>query len=168
VTLLVRGGSLAESMSQYLRDQIDSIPNVHIECEADVVGGSGDTRLRGIAIHSRITGQTRTVPAGALFVMIGARPHTDWLPEVIERDQWGYVMTGRDAINAKLEQGLEVPPGRHFQEFETCVPGVFAVGDLRHGAVKRVASAVGEGSIVVRQVLDYFDGAPTPVEAAPA
>ncbi len=168
VTLLVRGRSLAESMSRYLLEHIESIPNVRIECATDVVGGGGDTRLRTLTIHNRITGKTGTVPAAALFVMIGARPHTNWLPEAIERDRWGYVMTGRDAIRAREEQGVEVPADRRFQDYETCVPGVFAVGDLRHGAVKRVASAVGEGSVVVRQVLDYLEGAPAPVEATRA
>ena len=169
VTLLVRGDSLADSMSRYLLDQIDAVGNIHIQCETDVVGGDGESRLRGLTIRNRITDETRTVPAAALFVMIGARPRTDWLPDAIERDQWGYVMTGPDAIQAKQEQGLEVPAGRTFHQFETCVPGVFAVSDLRHGAAKRVASAVGEGSVVVRQVLEYFEAtAPRPVETAPA
>jgi thioredoxin reductase (NADPH) len=165
VTVLVRGGSLADSMSQYLLRQINATPNIHIKCETEVVSGDGDTRLRNLTIRDRISGQTKTVDAAALFVMIGARPHTDWLPDVIERDQWGYVITGDEAIKVKREQGFELPD-RPFQPYETCVPGVFAVGDLRHGAVKRVASAVGEGSVVVRQVLDYLEGAPSPVEAA--
>ena len=104
--------------------------------------------------------------------MIGAVPRTDWFPEDIELDEWGYVKTGRDAIEAKTAEGLRTPPSRRFGELETCVPGVFAVGDLRHGAVKRVASAVGEGSAVVRQVLEYLEGEPPgPVRweaAAPA
>jgi thioredoxin reductase (NADPH) len=166
VTVLVRGESLADSMSQYLFRQIDATPNIHIKCETDVVSGDGDTRLRTLTIRDRITGQTKTVAAAALFVMIGARPHTDWLPDAIERDQWGYVITGDEAIKVKREQGFE-PPDRPFQPYETCVPGVFAIGDLRHGAVKRVASAVGEGSAVVRQVLDYLD-APSTVETASA
>ena len=92
--------------------------------------------------------------------MIGAVPHKNWLPEDIELDEWGYVKTGRDAIEAKRAEGLRRPPSRRFGEFETCVPGVFAVGDLRHGAVKRVASAVGEGSAVVRQILEFLEGEP--------
>jgi thioredoxin reductase (NADPH) len=168
VTLLVRAGSLADSMSQYLLRQINETPNIHIKCETDVLGGDGDTRLRHLTIRDRISGQTKAVDAAALFVMIGAHPHTDWLPDAIERDQWGYVITGEETIQAKREQGLEPPQDRRFLSFETCVPGVFAVGDLRHGAVKRVASAVGEGSVVVRQVLEYLEATPAPVEAASA
>ena len=89
--------------------------------------------------------------------MIGAQPRTEWLPEDIEVDERGYVKTGPDAIEAKSQSAdLPVPDGRTFQPLETCVPGVFAIGDLRHSAVKRVASAVGEGSVVVRQVLEYL------------
>ncbi len=157
VNILVRAGSLAESMSQYLRDQIEEVHNIHIKCRMEVVDGEGDTRLRRLTIRDRNSGEARTVPAAALFVMIGARPRTDWLPDTIECDQWGYVMTGPDAIDAKAARGLHPPPGREFQPFETCVRGVFAVGDLRHGALKRVASAVGEGSAVVRQVLEYLE-----------
>jgi thioredoxin reductase (NADPH) len=167
VTLLVRRGSLADSMSRYLLDQIEDARNIEIRCETEVVGGDGDSRLRSLTIRNHITDEMKEVDAAALFVMIGARPRTDWLPAAIERDQWGYVMTGPDAIQARQEQGLEVPAGRIVQPFETCVPGVFAVGDLRHGAVKRVASAVGEGSVVVRQVFEYIDAAKAP-QTAPA
>jgi thioredoxin reductase (NADPH) len=158
VTLLVRGSSLADSMSHYLRDQIDESPNIKLACGTEVVAGNGDSRLRELTLRDSTTGDTRTVPAAALFVMIGARPHTDWLPDEIECDDWGYVMTGPDAIEAKRKKGYP-PPTRHYQPLETCAPGVFAVGDLRHGAVKRCASAVGEGSIVVRQVFEYFETA---------
>jgi thioredoxin reductase (NADPH) len=92
-----------------------------------------------------------------LFVMIGARPRTDWLPGDIEVDELGYVKTGPDAVKAKEERNLAVPEDRMFMPLETCVPGVFAIGDLRHNAVRRVASAVGEGSIVVRQILEYLE-----------
>jgi thioredoxin reductase (NADPH) len=157
VKLLIRGETLADSMSQYLRDQIEETRNIHVEYGAEVASGQGDTRLRRLTIRDRASGQTRTVPAAALFVMIGALPHTDWLPETIERDDWGYVKTGPEAIAAKREKGFDVPT-HNYQMFETCVPGVFAVGDLRHGAIKRVASAVGEGSVVIRQVLEYLQG----------
>jgi thioredoxin reductase (NADPH) len=166
VTLLIRGSSLAESMSYYLRDQIDQVRNIDVQFCAEVVDGEGEDRLRRITIRDRETGETRPVSAAALFVMIGARPHTDWLPDWIERDDWGYVKTGPDAKAAKLEKGFTDQNEHDFQMFETCVPGVFAVGDLRHGAAKRVASAVGEGSVVVRQVLAYIEGESAPVEAA--
>jgi thioredoxin reductase (NADPH) len=168
VTLLVRSSSLADSMSRYLRDQIDETPNIRVECRTEVIAGEGESRLRGLTLRDSTTGEVRTAPAAALFVMIGARPHTDWLPDEIECDDWGYVMTGPEAIAAKRKRGLG-PPTHDYQGLETCVPGVFAVGDLRHGAVKRVASAVGEGSVVVRQVLEYVEStraaaaAPAPV-----
>jgi thioredoxin reductase (NADPH) len=162
VHVLVRGDSLAESMSHYLRDQIEEVHNIYIECGTEVLGGEGETRLRRLTVRDRKTGETRTVNAAALFVMIGARPRTDWLPDEIERDDWGYVKTGPEAIAAKRERGFG-PPDHDVQMFETCVRGVFAVGDMRHGASKRVASAVGEGSVVVRQVLDYLEGTRPPV-----
>lgn len=169
VTLLVRSSSLAESMSQYLRDQIDETPNIKLACATEVVAGDGDSRLRALTLRDSTTGDTRTVPAAALFVMIGARPHTDWLPDEIECDDWGYMMTGPDALEAKRKKGYP-PPTHPYQLLETCVPGVFAVGDARHGAVKRCASAVGEGSIVVRQVFDYFEtaGAAAPTHESAA
>jgi thioredoxin reductase (NADPH) len=160
VTLLVRSSSLADSMSSYLRDQIDEAPNIEVACETEIVAGDGDPRLHSLTLRSSITRDERTVPAAALFVMIGARPHTDWLPDEIECDDWGYVMTGSDAIEAKRKKGYP-PPTHPYQALETCLPGVFAVGDVRHGAVKRFASAVGEGSVVVRQVLEYIEGQAT-------
>jgi thioredoxin reductase (NADPH) len=165
VTLVIRGDSLAESMSQYLRDQIEEVGNIHIEYRTEVVDGEGETRLRRLNLRNRDSGETHPVAAAALFVMIGAHPHTDWLPDWIERDDWGYVRTGADAIEAKQNRGIG-PAGRAYQEFETCVPGVFAVGDLRHGASKRVASAVGEGSVVVRQVLTHLESSSPATEAA--
>jgi thioredoxin reductase (NADPH) len=164
VTLLVRSGSLADSMSHYLRGQIDESPNINVECLTEAVAGEGDFRLRRLTLRHTLTGESRTVPAAALFVMIGARPHTDWLPDEIECDDWGYVMTGPDAIEAKRRKGYP-PPTHPYQALETCVPGVFAVGDVRHGALKRLASAVGEGSVVVRQVLEYLEA--QPAESAP-
>ena len=121
-----------------------------------MTGGGGEGHLEHLVLRDR-DGTERTVEAAALFVMIGAVPHKSWLPEDIELDDWGYVKTGRDAIEAKRLKGYG-DPSRHFGEFETCIPGVFAVGDLRHGGVKRVASAVGEGSAVVRQILEFLHG----------
>ena len=164
VTILVRSSSLADSMSHYLRDQIDEAPNISVVCETEVVAGDGDSRLRSLTLRSSITGETRTAPAAALFVMIGARPHTDWLPDEIECDDWGYVMTGSDAIEAKRKKGYP-PPTHPYQALETCLPGVFAVGDVRHGAVKRCAAAVGEGSVVVRQVFEYLEASSAAVAA---
>jgi thioredoxin reductase (NADPH) len=155
VYLVVRGTSLADSMSQYLRDTIEAHPDIEVLLETEVTGGGGEGRLQHLALRGP-DGHERTVDAAALFVMIGADPHLDWLPEEIELDDWGYVKTGRDAVEAKRQKGYG-EPSRRFGEFETCIPGVFAVGDLRHGGVKRVASAVGEGSAVVRQILEFLD-----------
>jgi thioredoxin reductase (NADPH) len=167
VTLLVRSESLADSMSQYLRHQIDEAPNIDYKCQTEVVGGEGDNRLRRLTLRHSLTGDTSTVSAAGLFVMIGARPHTDWLPDEIECDDWGYVMTGPDALEAKRQKGYP-PPSHAYQDLETCIPGIFAIGDVRHGAVKRCASAVGEGSVVVRQVLEHLaaPGATAAAEAA--
>ena len=146
-----RGSSLADSMSQYLRDQLEKTDNVDIRCGTEVTGGGGEGRLDEHRRSGTGDRQDADVPAAALFVLIGARPNTDWLPDDIERDPGGYVKTGSDASQGPLA------PDRPPQPLETCVPGVFAVGDLRHSAVKRVASAVGEGSVVVRQVLEHLE-----------
>ena len=158
VYIVVRGPTLATTMSEYLRFMVESDeqPNVHVLYNTQVVECRGRGRLEELALRDSARGKTRTVPAGGLFVMIGARPRTDWLSPDIEVDELGYVKTGPDAIQAKLSRNLPIPEGRVIQQLETCVPGVFAVGDLRHNAVRRVASAVGEGSVVVRQVLDHL------------
>jgi thioredoxin reductase (NADPH) len=164
VYIVVRGRTLATSMSSYLRETIAaSSDDIEVLYETQVVGGGGEGRLEHLVLRGP-DGEERTVAAAALFVMIGADPHKTWFPETIEVDEWGYVMTGRDAIAAKASRGLS-DPTRHFGEFETCIPGVFAVGDLRHGGVKRVASAVGEGSAVVRQIIHFIEeGGVGPVE----
>ena len=159
VYLVVRGTSLAQSMSQYLRETISAhADDIEVVLETQVTGGGGKGHLQYLVLSDR-DGTEWTVDAAALFVMIGAVPHKSWLPGDIELDDWGYVKTGRDAIEAKRMKGYG-DPSRHFGEFETCLPGVFAVGDLRHGGVKRVASAVGEGSAVVRQLLEFLHGEP--------
>ena len=167
VFLVVRGTSLADSMSQYLRDTIAAhTDDIEVLLQTQVTGGGGEGRLQHLVLRGP-DGAERTVDAAALFVMIGAVPHKAWLPEDIELDDWGYVKTGRDALEAKRLKGYG-EPSRRFGEFETCVPGVFAVGDLRHGGVKRVASAVGEGSAVVRQIIEFLDGeSPGPVHWEP-
>lgn len=159
VTLVVRGASLAASVSSYLREAIDAAANVEVMLGAEVAGGGGDGRLEHLSLRDG-SGSTSTVDADALFVLIGARPGTEWLPEQIQRDEWGYVLTGRDADEGCVDHAIRGernprPPGR--QMLETSLPGVFAVGDVRHGAVKRVASAVGEGSVVIQQVHRHLD-----------
>ncbi len=156
VTLIVRGPSLAASMSSYLRDAIDAADNIEVMLGTEVAGGEGEGRLEDLALRDCASGATSSVAANALFVLIGARPGTEWLPDEIERDDWGYVLTGRDVADELHVEPLtgaksEARPAER-QMLETSLPGVFAVGDVRHGAVKRVASAVGEGSIAIQQV----------------
>jgi len=152
VTLLVRGRSLADSMSDYLIRELRNEPNVDIRYRTEVVDGHGEARLEQLTLRDRDTGRTQTVAASALFVLIGAAPRTDWLPQEIARDRWGYLLTGDDLGGTPGGWALERPP----LPLETSLPGVFAVGDVRHASVKRVASAVGEGSVSVRMVHDYL------------
>ncbi len=147
VKLAVRGDSLADSMSDYLRGEIAAAENVEVVYGTEVVGGAGDGRLETLTLRDRASGEHSVVPADALFVMIGARPGTGWLPPAVERDEWGYVLTGRDLPDADTDDGR-----RPRLMLETSLPRVFAVGDVRAGSVKRVASAVGEGSVVIQQV----------------
>jgi len=149
VSVLVRSMSLATSMSEYLIREIDNAPNVDVRYGVDVVGGGGDGRLEQLQLRDRASGAVESVPAAGLFVLIGAEPFTEWLPEQVGRDQWGYVLTGPD-----VDQ--HPPLGRARLLLETSMPGVFAVGDVRHGSIKRVASAVGDGSICIRLVHEYL------------
>jgi len=149
VTILVRSASLAASMSQYLIREIETAPNIAVRYRAEVAGGSGDGRLEQLRLRHQDTGAIETVQADGLFVLIGARPFTDWLPPEIRRDQWGYILTGPD-----LAEHWTLPRDPYL--LETSTPGVFAVGDVRHGSVKRVASAVGDGSIAIRLAHDYL------------
>ena len=159
VTLLVRGGSLASNMSDYLLKQTEATENIEIRLNTRVVDGGGEGRLERLVLEDFLSGQTETVPAAGLFVLIGAQPHTGWLPEEIERDEKGFVFTGRDLPSyGRPRHGWHL--GRLPLPMEASIPGVFAVGDVRHGSVKRVASAVGEGSIAVQMVHEYLSSAP--------
>jgi len=158
VTLLVRGDSYAKSMSSYLVRAIESTPPVAVRHRTEVVDGAGDESLERITLADRANDTVEDVPAAALFVMIGGVPHSQWLNDEIARDQQGYVITGRDLLEhdgARSEHDREPLP------LETSMPGVFAAGDVRHGSIKRVASAVGEGATVVRLVHEHLrDHAP--------
>jgi thioredoxin reductase (NADPH) len=159
VTMLVRSSTLAEAMSDYLIREIEATPNIGVRYRTEAVEGHGDGRLTALTLRDRSTGATETVPATALFILIGAEPHTDWLPDSIRRDRWGFVLTGADLLeDGKLPAGwpLERPP----MPFETSLPGVFAVGDVHHGSIKRVASAVGEGSVAIRLIHEYLSQRP--------
>jgi thioredoxin reductase (NADPH) len=155
VVMLVRGDSLAASMSKYLIDEIAQTPNIQVECNSCVAEVGGENRLESITIHCDKTGTNETVPASALFIFIGAQPKTAWLDGVVERDGNGFILTGADLMkDGKRPKGwpLDRDPGL----LETSVPGIFAVGDVRHGSVKRVASGVGEGSIAIQFVHQYL------------
>jgi len=153
VTILVRSQSLAASMSDYLIRQIDAAPNVDVRYRCEVAGGGGSGHLDQLLLRDRDSGQTELVPAAGLFILIGAQPFTGWLPEAIKRDQWGFILTGPDA-------GQDWPLQRAPLLLETTTPGVFAVGDVRHGSMKRVAAAVGDGSTAIRLIHDYLTLAP--------
>ncbi len=151
VTLLVRAQSLRAGMSDYLVRGIEATSNVEVRTGTVVVGGGGDGRLQQLVIHDSASGDEATVAADALFVLIGARPHSDWLPKDTARDAHGFLLTGAD-----LPDGTQWPLERRPLSLETSMPGVLAAGDVRHGSVKRVASAVGEGAIAVQLVHGLF------------
>jgi thioredoxin reductase (NADPH) len=151
VTLVVRGSSLAAGMSHYLVRQVEAAPNVVVRTGTVVVGGGGEGRLQHLVLRERAAGGEDEVDADALFVLIGARPHSDWLPAEIARDAHGFVLTGAD-----IPEDVDWPPKRTPFSLETSMPGVLAAGDVRHGSVKRVASAVGEGAIAVQLVHHLF------------
>jgi len=155
VVMLVRGASLASSMSRYLIDQIKQTSNIHVEFGTEVVEVHGEERLETISIQCGDSGQVERVPASALFIFIGAVPKTEWIDGVIERDQRGFILSGSELVrNGQRPKGwnLDRDPGL----LETNIPGVFVVGDVRLGSVKRVASGVGEGSIAVQFVHQYL------------
>ncbi|MBC8122616.1 MAG: FAD-dependent oxidoreductase [Gemmatimonadaceae bacterium] len=160
VTMLVRGESLTKSMSQYLIEQIAETPNITVQIHSGVVEAKGETSLEAIVIENVITGETATVPAVSLFIFIGAVPRTEWLDGVVQRDDRGFVITGPDLKSEATRAGVHRPKGwrldRDAYLLETNIPGVFAVGDVRHGSIKRVASGVGEGSICVQFVHQYL------------
>ena len=152
VTLVSRGPGLSDAMSAYLVKMIERIPNVKLLPYTRVVDGDGPGRIAELTLEDVRSGEQRTVEANALFVMIGATPHTEWLPEQIARDEDGFIRTGTD-VDCE-ESGW--PLARRPYPLETSMPGIFAVGDVRHGAAKRVASAVGEGAVAVLYCHDYF------------
>lgn len=167
VTLVVRGDSLRRGMSDYLIQQIARLPNVEVRLRAEVVDGDGETALERITLRDRLRGETEVRTCETLFVLIGADPHTGWLDGVVQRDGHGFLRTGPDVeLN---DDGLPWEPGRRPLRYETSLPGVFAVGDVRSGSVKRVASAVGEGSVAMSFVHEYLAPLPDlPRSAAPA
>jgi thioredoxin reductase (NADPH) len=155
VVMIVRGASLNASMSQYLMDQIKQTENIKVEYNSSVTEVLGDEHLEAISVHCTESNETNVYPANSLFILIGATPHTNWLEGVIERDERGFILSGIDLMrDGKPPKGwnLDRSPGL----LETNIPGIFAVGDVRKGSVKRVASGVGEGSVAISFVHQYL------------
>ena len=156
VTMLIRGTSLDASMSRYLIDQIEAVPNIEVRTCTQVVDGSGDGHLETLTLRNNATGETETVPASWLFVFIGAAPRTDWLDGCLDRDRGGFVLTGPDlVVDGRRPAGWSLD--RDPYHLEASVPGVFVAGDVRAESVKRVASAVGEGAMAVTLVHRYLE-----------
>jgi len=155
VVILVRSDGLAATMSKYLIDQIQRTPNIQVWTHASVAEAHGDKRLEEVSVLCSDTTRVERVPATSMFIFIGALPRTDWLGGLVERDDRGFLLTGPDLIT-----GGERPKGWNLERdpflLETNVPGIFAVGDVRHGSVKRVASGVGEGSVAVQFIHQYL------------
>jgi thioredoxin reductase (NADPH) len=142
--VLVRGGSLAASMSSYLSSRLAADPRITIEFGAEVSALHGAQHLEAVTIRNVKTGDDRLVEARALFIMVGAAPNTEWLSGLVKLDAKGFVITGSG-------EGAAGSP------FATSLPGIFAVGDVRAGSVKRVASSVGEGSVVISKVWEFVN-----------
>ena len=156
VTMLVRGESLTESMSYYLIERIKQTSNILIETNVVLAETKGSSRLDTLVLENTKTHERRTVSAESLFILIGAMPHTDWLTDVVRRDEHGFILSGPDLMS----EGC-LPPGwplaRSPHLFETSVPGIFVAGDARHGSIKRVASGVGEGTIAQKLIERYLE-----------
>jgi len=155
VVMLIRGKSLAHTMSHYLIQQIETTPNIEVWTHRSVIEVHGDTRLTAITIKNAATAQTEQLPASSLFIFIGAQPRTEWLPNEVQRDDRGFILSGPDLLrDGKRPAGwtFDRDPGL----LESSVPGIFVVGDVRHGSVKRVASGVGEGAVVVQFIHQYL------------
>ena len=155
VYVVVRGEDLGTTMSRYLIDQIERHPRVTIRLRTEVREVHGDDKLREVVIEDNRTGERQSIQTRALFVFIGADPYTAWLDGAIQLDDHGFVPTGPAALYTGAD-GNQMPAQRRPMLLETSRPGVFAVGDVRSGSVKRVASAVGEGAMAIRQVHEYF------------
>ncbi len=153
VTMLVRGSSIEQGMSQYLVDQIASTGNIEVVLSAEVTRAHGDGRLASVTYKNVDTGATASIDADAMFVFIGAEPHTDLVAGLVERNEAGFILTGRDVMpGGKRPRGWTRDP----YSLETSVPGIFAVGDVRQGVMRRVASAVGDGAIAISFVHQYL------------
>ncbi len=156
VTILIRGESLAESMSRYLIDQIDATDNIGVRSQSEITSVIGDGHLETVTVRDRATEQESTVPADAIFVFVGAVPRSDIARGVLELDEGGFVLTGQDLLRGGRRPRNWRPQRDPFL-LETSVPGVFAAGDVRHDVIRRVASAVGQGAVAVSLVHKYLE-----------
>jgi len=155
VVMIIRRESLAATMSQYLIDQIKKTPNIEVWPEAQVAEVHGDQHLEEISVYCSTSKNTDRVPAKSLFIFIGALPRTDWLGNLVQRDARGFILSGSDLMrDGKRPQGWTID--RDPSLLESSVPGIFVVGDVRHGSVKRVASGVGEGAVAIQFVHQYL------------
>ena len=155
VTILVRGDSLEKGMSQYLVDQIYETKNIEVKLHSDVTEIMGNDKLESITFKDSVNGRTITIPAAALFIFIGAQPHSELVADIVQRNRAGFILTGQD-INNNGDASIRWPLKRDPFLLETSLPGIFAVGDVRQNDVKRVASAVGQGSTAVSFVHQYL------------
>ena len=154
VSMLIRGESLTRSMSQYLIEQIEALPKIEVRTRSEAIAAHGeDGRLTSLTIRDGTDRSEHQEPVDACFIFIGAAPRTDWLAGVVARDERGFILAGGDA----QEQGW--PLARDPYPLETSVPGVFVAGDVRSRSIKRVASAVGEGSMAVSLIHEYLASA---------
>jgi thioredoxin reductase (NADPH) len=151
VTIIIRDSDLETTMSQYLIDNIEANPAVQVRPRAQVVSAIGDTHLEALVLRDRETSEEERVEAGALFIFIGQTAHTEWLSDVVQLDERGFVLTGTD-LGELIGWNRERDP----LPLETSVPGMFAAGDVRHGSIKRVAGAVGEGATAIRFVHNHL------------
>lgn len=155
VVMLIRGDSLSRTMSQYLIDQIQRTPNIQLWTRASVAEAHGDKHLEEVSVLCSDTNKIERVPANAMFIFIGAMPGTEWLGDLVERDDHGFILTGPDLLwKGDKPKGWSLDRDPFL--LETNIPGIFAVGDVRHGSVKRVASGVGEGSVAVQFIHQYL------------
>jgi thioredoxin reductase (NADPH) len=156
VTIVVRGSSLREKMSDYLVRDIERAPNTHVRLNTEVVAAAGTGRLQQLTLRCAADDTEEQVDAAGLFVLIGAIPRTAWLPSELEQDSEGFILTGADVLDPDGTPPASWPLSRPPLFYESSVPGVFAAGDVRYRSTKRVAAAVGEGSVTVRLIHEYL------------